>query len=212
MKKIVYLMALLISTICYAQEYEEEVHMDEEENDEIMTLFKSNTNGGFGGVSIIYSEINGQDGIFLGGRGGWIIGHGLSIGFGGCGYFNSTDFDTAGIRNSLAGGHGGMYIEPILFPRFPVHLCLPVFVGAGGISYIEYDNDRPYSDDPGNIIESDGYFIAEPGVELEFNMLKHFRMTAGVYYTYTSKIQLDNVKGDPLDNLKYGITFKFGKF
>ena len=225
MKKILLFAILAICMAGYAQENDEEIIVqendeevivheeDDEPDDEIMTLFKANTYGGFGSLYLQYSPINEKDGVFIGGRAGWIIGHSLSIGFGGCGYFNSSSSDTNDIRNSLAGGHGGMYLEPILFPRFPVHLSIPIFLGAGGISYLEYDNDKTFSEDPGEVIESDGYFIAEPGLELEFNLLKHFRMTLGAYYTYTSKIELKRLGNEnPLDALKYGISFKFGSF
>lgn len=243
MKKLILLSAVFLAITCFAQEEEEiqsenekqiEEEMqykkgkiivnenyfqdnsrfqEEDDNDEIRTLFQSNTHGGFGSLNLQYGLLDQRDAIYIGGRGGWIIGHSLSIGFGGCGYFNKTEVDTQEVRNNLAGGHGGMYLEPVIFPRFPVHISLPCFVGAGGISYLTYDNSKPYFEDEGNVIESDSYFIAEPGVELEFNMLKHFRMTIGMYYTYTSDIKLSQLKStNPFHDFKYGISFKFGQF
>ena len=211
MKHIYLLLTIaLMGITSYAQE---EIDFFDEDNDELRTLFGTEEHGGFGAFNIAYSQINGQDALTIGGRGGWIIGHSLSLGFGGCGYFNNFAFDENDIKYNLAGGHGGMYLEPIILAKFPVHLSIPLFVGAGGISYVEYDNsNRPFEEE-GQPIESDPYFIAEPGVEVEFNMLRHFRLCLGVYYTYTTEIRIDEIEDKfPLEGLKYGLTFKFGKF
>ncbi len=212
MKHIYLLLAITVMGISLNAQ-DEENFFNDDNNEEIKTLFSSNENGGYGAFSIAYAEINGEDALTIGGRGGWIIGHSLSLGFGGCGYFNNFAFDENDIKYNLAGGHGGMYLEPIILPKFPVHLSIPLFVGAGGISYIEYSNNVDPFAEEGTPLETSSYFIAEPGVEVEFNMLKHFRLCLGVYYTYTTKIRIDQIKDDyPLEGLRYGLTFKFGKF
>ena len=182
----------------------------EKPDDDIKTLFSDAEHGGFGGVTVRYSEIAGQDAISIGGRGGWIIDHMISIGFGGTGYFNNIQYisQPEELQINQAGGHGGIYLEHILLPRFPVHLSIPLFAGAGGITYIEYTGNW----EEGIPVETESYFIAEPGVELEFNMLKYFRLSAGVYYRFTTDISLQNTPANPLEGFNYGITLKFGKF
>ena len=208
MKTISLIISLLFfSLIMFAQDNR---NPEEKPEKEIHTLLNNREHGGFGGVSIMYSEIAGQDALSMGGRGGWIIGHCLSLGFGGTGYFNNIQYisEPENLQINHAGGHGGIYLEPILLPRFPVHLSIPLFAGAGGITYLEYTRNM----EEGIPIETQSYFIAEPGVELEFNMLKFFRIAAGVYYRYTTKINMEHTPANPLEGYKYGITLKFGKF
>ncbi len=218
MKKLTYsILAILISiNICYSQSEEKKQRI---KDDEIKTIFGRNrSNGGYGAFSITYSEIDHKDAIQFGGRGAWIIDHSLAIGFGGTGFLNDYHYDTILDQNAnLAGGYGGLYIEPILAPRFPFHISFPILLGVGGITYTSNNYTGDYRD---NYIEdTDVFLIAEPGVELEFNILKYFRIALGAYYRYTSNISLEYIStGQPfvgedvLHGLSMGITFKFGKF
>ncbi|MBA7572879.1 hypothetical protein ES708_14666 [subsurface metagenome] len=218
MKKLTYsILAILICiNICYSQSEEKKQRI---KDDEIKTIFGRNlSNGGYGAFSITYSEIDHKDAIQFGGRGAWIIDHGLAIGFGGTGFLNDYHYDTILDQNAnLAGGYGGLYIEPILAPRFPFHISFPILLGVGGITYTSDNYTGDYRD---NYIEdTDVFLIAEPGVELEFNILKYFRIALGAYYRYTSNISLEYIiTGQPfvgedvLHGLSMGITFKFGKF
>jgi len=218
MKTLTYsILAILISiNICYSQSEEEKQKI---KDDEIKTIFgRTRTNGGYGAFSITYSEIDRKNAIQFGGRGAWIIDHSLAIGFGGTGFLNDYQYDAILDENvNLAGGYGGLYIEPILAPRFPFHISFPIFLGVGAIAYTSDSYNDNHWD---NYIEdTDVYLIAEPGVELEFNILKYFRIALGAYYRYTSDVHLEYINtGQPfvdkdvLHGLSMGITFKFGKF
>jgi hypothetical protein len=185
----------------------------ETDDKQIKTIFGSvDSHGGYGAITINYTPINNKDGIFMGGRGCWVIGHGLAIGFGGGGFFNNYHYDY--ILNDdyhYEGGYGGIYIEPIILGRMPIHLAVPVFLGVGGIAYASRYYDSYYNSS--HLIEEvSPVLVAEPGVELEFNMFKHFRLSFGVYYRYTSEISLYNTPPDLLNGFSGGLTFKFGKF
>ena len=60
--------------------------------------------------------------------------------------------------------------------------------------------------------DATGYLLIEPGIELEFNVVRFFRLALGGYYRYTSKIQLNDTPEDVLNGWSAGITLKFGKF
>lgn len=215
MKKISILLFFTILGLAVIAQDEEYDLYDDNQNEELRTLFNSNTHGGFGGVSLMYSEINNLDALYIGGRGGWIIGHHLSIGLGGNMYFSFIDNNPNrdSLQYNIMGGHGGLYLEPIILPKFPVHLSLPLFVGAGGIGYYEYSGNEFLGTDEHYAVDSKAYFIFEPGAEVEFNMLRHFRMALGVYYTITTETKLDYIDNeDLLSNLKFGLTLKFGQF
>lgn len=187
---------------------------ENKENDEISTIFsKERRNGGYGAVSFSYTQIDGKDAFLMGARGSWIIGHSFAIGLGGCGFVN--DINNHGWlnndqKNNLAGGYGGIYLEPIIAPRLPVHISIPILFGVGGISNITDNRDWEnwVFDDSNN----DMYLVFEPSVELEFNMTRHLRLAGSIGYRFTSNIEIQNIRPDILEGTNIGLILKFGKF
>jgi hypothetical protein len=211
MKKI---FLLLVISVCafaiYAQENKDH------SNKEIRTLMGGNhgSNGGYGSFGAGYSIIDGKDAVTLSGRGAWIMGHSLAIGFAGTGFVNafSPDIQPDRVVN-ITGGYGGLLIEPILLPRFPIHLSFPVIAGLGGIAYTSSLQPANSWDIYDTWVEdTQTYLIAEPGVELELNVLKFFRMAFGLSYRFTSDINWDYSSPDVLEGWNAGMSFKFGKF
>ena len=234
MKKTILSLALLFlfgSMLIFAQEEtekevgtEQKTEKPEKNQDEIKTLFRDKSKGHYIGLSFNYVEIEEQHGMQFGLRGGWIAGKSLAIGLGAKVFFNESKEDPLyiGEQNNLIGGYGGLLIEPIILPRFPVHISFPVLTGVGGIGYTK-DVER-FTES--SIEDSDFFLVIEPGVELEFNILKHFRLAAGIYYTLTSDIKLEYDHDGPyppgvtkaivnpnvLRGLNFGVTLKFGSF
>jgi hypothetical protein len=190
-----------------------------EDDDEITTIFSKNkSNGGYGALSFSWTEIENKNAFLVGARGAWIIDHSFAIGLGGCGFINDIDhhdwMDNTwqdGFDNSLAGGYGGIYLEPIVGPRQPVHLSFPILIGAGGVARVAnddyWDNRLRY-----NRNHEDAFFIVEPSVELEFNMTRFMRMAGTLSYRFTSDIKMENTDPELLRGLSAGLIFKFGKF
>jgi hypothetical protein len=214
--KILILILSVISIYLKANDYKTYFYDNDnnDDNDEIRTIFKPGTTGGYGSIFLQYSTLANQDAVYIGGRGGWIIGHGFSIGFGGTGYFNKfINYSTDTVHN-ISGGHGGLYIEPIFLPRFPVNLAIPIFLGFGSVSQFEYlfsDFDNEYY--RGYPLKSDTYFIIEPGAEIQFNLLKTVRFSIGISLPYTTKIDLEPYLSKyPFNNIKYNVRLTFGKF
>lgn len=193
---------------------------DNKNEQEYRTLFGGDktTHGGYGGLSVNYSQIDGKDAILVGARGAWVINHGIALGIGGYGFANDMSYEKSfyGYTDnySLAGGYGGLIIEPIIGAKWPVHVSLPVLIGAGGVAYInQYWNtyDEPYHYEP-YAQEADAFFVVEPGIELEFNMVKFMRIAFGGYYRFTSNLALADTEKDILNGFSAGVTLKFGKF
>jgi len=187
---------------------------DENNDDQISTLFSKNrSNGGYGAFSFSYTQINGKDAFLMGARGSWVIGHSFAIGLGGCGFVDNVDYHgwvNSTSYNSLGGGYGGLYLEPIIAPRFPVHLSFPILLGVGGITNmpINQNLDNWIPDET----NSDTYLVFEPAVELEFNMTHHLRMAATFSYRITSGISMIDTEPDVLEGMAAGLIFKFGRF
>jgi len=184
-------------------------------DDNIKTLFgnKSLSHGGYASLSVGYSEVNDKNAYNTGFRGAWIIGHTFAIGIGACGFSNDLNIDNVpgAHEYGLRGGYGGLLMEPILLPKFPVHLSFPILLGAGGVEYVNsYYNDN--FDRFTYVEDSDAFFVAEPGVELEMNLLKFVRLAIGASYRFTKDVNIENEKHDVLNGYNFGLALKFGKF
>lgn len=181
-------------------------------NDDIKTLFGPKiSHGAYIGFSTYYSEINGKETLETGGRIGWIIDHCLTIGFEGMGFANSVVIDDIihGYSFDIVGGYGGIFFEPIVFPKFPVHVAFPITLGVGGVAY---SNGLNWSEAEYIYDQADAFLLVKPGVELELNVIKYFRVALGVNYKIAYDVDIPNVKKDVLNGLSGGVTFKLGKF
>ncbi|MDD5570007.1 MAG: hypothetical protein PHD97_02515 [Bacteroidales bacterium] len=197
--------------ICSANVQGQKADSTQKNTGEIKTIFKGKVkHGGYGGISFGYSLINNKDALSAGVQLAWIINHSFCIGFAGSGFVNDYKFYNNYSSNNLAGGYGGLLFETIFLPKFPVHISVPVLIGAGGISY----NDNSYLsyNDDYYVKDADAYLIVEPGIQLELNLVKCIRLSLGATYRYTSSINLFNTPRQVLDGLTTGFTIKFGKF
>ena len=221
MKKIIIIisMSFLLSLIT-GTPYHSLMAQDQSDSQEMKTIFgnKQHTSGGYGALSFGYTKIDGKDAFLAGIKGGWLVDHIFTLGFVGYGFINDVSYPQAGsqFQTQLGGGYGGLLLEPIFFPNFPVHFTIPVIIGAGGITYFEdyeYSQGKPPpSESYDGIIDSDAFFVFEPGLELELNVTEIFRLAIGGSYRYTSNVVLVDHEGDILRNFNGYLTLKFGKF
>jgi hypothetical protein len=184
-------------------------------SDEIQTLFKKgkHANGGYGSLWGGYTQVDGKDGFCYGLSGAWLIGHTLGVGIAATGFLNDyvLGHNLGSQYQSLQGAYGGLFIEPIIFGKFPVHVSFPCTFGIGGVAQLDarywdhYDYEYTYRD-------SDLFFVAEPGIDLELNMLKHLRLGIGARYRFTSSTQLTDYSKDALNGFSLNLGIKFGKF
>lgn len=176
---------------------------------------RKTSHGGYGSFGVGYTNIDEKDAILLNFKGAWVINHSISLGFAGTGFFNNLSKNPNNTEKYLGGGYGGFFFEPILLAKSPVHLTFPILIGGGGVStipqnYWDWDDSYyPY--------DYDIFFLVEPGVELEFNMVKFFRVALGASYRWTNGIILQesadlSVAPDALDGFNFYMNFKFGKW
>ena len=209
------LMMIMLISPAFGQDYYE--------NRDINTLFGDHnvSNGGYGSISINYGQIGTnqygelKDAIIFGARGSWVIGHWFALGVGGNAFVNDFhEEEVHGITQNvnLSGGYGGLILEPIILPKLPVHLSFPVLIGAGGVAYVSSLYPQSWEDPSLFAEDTSPFLVIEPGVELEFNIVRFFRLSIGGYYRMTSELQLLNTEVDALQGWSYGVTLKFGKF
>ncbi len=194
-----------------------------QEKNEFKTIFGGHESGGYGALSVGYSQIDSANTLVFHARGGVILRHTVSFGLGGSGFISEYRQDPyLNKKASLIGGYGGVYLELILIGKSPVHLSVPLFTGLGGASYTSWENEGTDFERLNYIEDIASFLVFEPSVELEFNITKFFRLAAYFSMRYTSDLDISasNTSGisvplvspDALNNYSAGIIFKFGKF
>lgn len=171
-------------------------------------------NGGFGGPVIKIGQVNNQFGLFIGGRGGWIINHSFSIGGGGYGLVNAVTAQSSasGETDEITIGYGGVELEYIINSDKLTHFSIYSLFGAGGYNYRNVYENREGENDSG-VCDSETFFIVEPSVNLEINFSKFFRMSFGAGYRFVAgKSNTGFIGGSDLSGFSGTIAFKFGRF
>lgn len=215
---------IFISMLGLAQEEKTETNSEvkkeikSSESEEFKTLFNDGNKGfgGYLGLNSHYTRINGQDALLIGGEINAVINHSFNIGLKGFGMVTSnrsTQLGDFGEQLYLGLGYGGLNLEPVLFYNSIVHVSFPVLIGAGGI--VEYQKGDYYDHHHHNYYNNydyDYFFVVEPGVNLELNVLKFMRVSTGVSYRATSDIKLAGLADNNLNGFNFDLSLKFGWF
>ena len=192
------------------------------QNTEIQSVFGSDPLriGGWGGLSTSISRVGDQDAILMGAKAGIIFNSSLSIGLAGyglSGYMNnlySGSLDE-GRGAYLDAAYGGLFIEPSIASHLPVHISIPIIIGAGGAFYTKtdmYDWRKEYHENTDHLLDYSSFFVFEPGLELEVNLVKFVRLGLGISYRHTSGLRLIDTSDDILNNYSASFTLKLGVF
>jgi len=213
MKKrfIIAALLILVSVVTFAQDPEFEYY----KNKEIKTLLGRNrAGGGYGSFTTGYTVIDDKHAVLFGGRFSWLPSRSMGVGIGATGFINEFHYEPSlDMDVFLTGGYGGIYIEPIVFPRWPVHMSFPVLLGAGGITVVSRDGEL-YE----NFIEdSKAFLLIEPSAELELNLTRYFRLAFGASYRIPTQFDVGlpgmyTIDVESLRSMSYTVTLKFGKF
>ncbi|MFC2102382.1 hypothetical protein ACFLS7_05260 [Bacteroidota bacterium] len=203
---------------------------DQQDQDEIKTLFhkgkphKKPAIGYFIGPEFAYTQFTGNKNVFLLGLTmGVTFNHWVSVGLSGYGIVNSgniqydqlvyDDFDKKWQSANLYGGYGGLLLEFLVIPKSPVHVSFPILIGGGGLTYM-YRPDYIDKYDWGGYqtVDWDAFFVIQPGVRVEFNIVKFFRIGVGASYRYTPDLDLVNTSKNLINQFNANVSLKFGKF
>ena len=226
-KTLLILMLVLLSTVSFSKEdmmdehnklrknWEKKGFTVVKKNSTEKTLFggKKVSHGGYGGPSLKVIDIDGKYGFMSGGEGAWIINHSIIIG--GAGYGLVSDINVPGKEDySLNMGYGGVNLGLVLFSDSVLHLTAETLLGSGGISYLEGSLLEHIEEDDFDK-NLDQFWILEPGVNIELNMTRFFRIKGGVSYRFVDGIDENETYGfsdADLTGLSYNLAFKFGAF
>lgn len=151
--------------------------------------------GGFGGPSVKAGILSDTQILFIGGRGGVRLTRSFSLGGGG--YFG-LPYDKAG---EVGIGYGGVWAEYALFPEKRVYPSVKMLFGGGGVGYLDDDGSE----------KSKGFFIAEPGVNLNVKLTEFLCISPGIKYMWTSPDTFSALEKDGIGGLQATLMLKFGK-
>ena len=153
--------------------------------------------GGCGGPVIKLSGISNDFALFIGGRGGWIVNHSFLIG--GAAYGLATDVFISG--NKLNMGYGGLWVEYIINSDALVHFTAGTLIGMGNAHYDPEGKDQR------------SCFVLEPEANVEINIVRFFRVCAGVSYRMAMGFSgLAGLDDAALSGLSANLFLKFGNF
>jgi hypothetical protein len=216
MKRFILIPAILflLASASYSQEAEGEFEYYKERD--VKTLLGKDRSGGkYGSLSLGYSGIDSRKTLVFGQKVTWLPVRSVGVGMGINEFLSEYRHDAITDRDIfLMGGYGGMYIEPIVLPRMPIHASFPVLMGVGGISQMYSDEEFLISN---MFDEFQTFLILEPGAEIELNLTKHMRLAAGITYRFTTPFELKSSESyitdiKSLRSLTFKLLFKFGRF
>ena len=214
MKKVITLLLMvLMIQVSFAQE---EKAKDKDEMDEMNTIFTKDNlkvTGGFIVPELKTGNVNEDASLLLGGRLGMTFNDRFTLGLGGYGLVNNSNFDTGDPIYPTARigmGYGGLAMEYTFFTNKKVHFSIPVLVGVAGI-YV-YEDDDDFFNNEWNEIENSAAMVIEPGVNVELNLFKFFRVDLGASYRWITESDLQYLTDEDLTDFTINLGFKFGFF
>ncbi len=195
-----------------------------QDDDRPRTLFDSlSVTGGFFNASLRLTNVMQTDVALMGFGAGVNIDHWLGVGIGGA--FSTSTIKNPAYEDYLLGrttadldglelryGYGGVLFVPVIAHRSAVHLSVPVLVGMGGVAYSYPKSNTGSNSNQRNRTDGQAFFVLEPGLELEVNVLRALRVGAGGSYLYTTDLDLPNTSPDLLRNFMARMTISVGLY
>lgn len=213
MKKIITVLVLaLMVQVSIAQDEKVEPKSDMQT---IFTKENLKVTGGYLAPELKIGYVHEDASLYLGAKIGMTFNNKFTLGLAGYGLTNNSNFD---INNDpldparIGMGYGGLAMEYTFFSDKKIHFSIPVVIGAAGI-YI-YEDDGDYFNSTWDEIENTAALVIEPGINIELNLFKFFRIDLGASYRLVSQTDLpiSGLSDEDLSDLTINATFKFGFF
>jgi len=118
-------------------------------------------------------------------------------------------------ENSTSGGYGGLLLEYTLFPQSRVHVSFPLTIGVGHVNHTHekfIDDTATSTSHKEWFHHGASFFVVEPGVKLEVNVIKHLRIGLGISYRYSPENSRLVTSPDMFNQLTGKLSLRFGKF
>jgi len=233
MKKSLILILGMLMTFPVFSQVDNQEDKSSKNDPEIKTLFGNRSDKGkiplgyFIEMNAGYTKF-GSENVFLPGINmGMILNHNWTVGLSGSFIGNPGNLYFEDIYHpesvsamygaNLFGGYGGGLIEYTAFPKSVVHFSVPVMIGGGYFAYLDdyyFGNDfnYDYHNWDYNTIDWTVCFVVEPGLKLEFNIVKMLRIGLSASYRYSPNFELVNTSADLINQFTGRFSIRFGRF
>jgi hypothetical protein len=218
MKKPMFALVVLIGIFISYDSTAQDSLSYQSKSHQIRTVFRrGSSSGGYGSLSNKFTTINGQYANLAEVYGGWYVNHWFMLGLGAAAVTNNlpvpTQYSADPTKNlSYEYGQFGLMTEYVIGSGRTVHLAFSLFAGAGFTVQYERFGYNDYSHNGQQIRDENWFFVAEPGVQVEINILRWMRFSPGVSYRATAGSNAAGLKDSDLSNISYNATLKFGRF
>lgn len=186
----------------------------------IQTIFNGpGASGGYGAISNKFTTINGEFANMVEVYGGWYINHKFLLGAGAAATTNYIEVPAAystmpGLRMSYGYGQVGLVTEYAIASNRSVHVNFRLMTGAGFT--LQYHrpswNEWEYYDYHDYDHDENWFFVVEPGIQVELNLLRWMRFSPGISYRFTDGSEAQGLSDNDLRGASVNLTLKFGKF
>lgn len=187
------------------------VSNDSDERDQTLQTGKI-SHGGYGGPELKMTSVSSTAAMLVGGQGGWIVGHSLTLGGAGYGLATRVDApDQPGVPlgdSRLQLGYGGIRVGYTFTPHKLIHFSTGLLIGAGGIAIMEHHNHGSDS----KLLRSNAVFALEPDVTVELNINWFMRAGFSASYRYLGDSRTAGLSASSLSAPAAGAVLKFGSF
>ena len=216
MKKLLYITCLFGVMVSFGQIY---MDTNDPKDEEVKSLLsKKNDLNAFGAADLKVSDFMSERALVVGAYGGFIINRRYLFGVAGYGLVTNVEFEgtvpgqATPKQLNLHGGYGGIRIGGTSAPGELIHISIPMVLGAGSWEGVDkaFCTNNPAGSE--FTVENSVCVVAEPGIEIEFNITNYVRLGDGVTYRYVSGTELENVKDDDISGTTAMISFRFGRF
>ncbi|GGM92334.1 hypothetical protein GCM10010967_26880 [Dyadobacter beijingensis] len=176
--------------------------------------------GGYAGISNKFTKIDGRFANMPEIYGGWFINQRLLIGIEGAATTNfirvpELEQNFRARKMTYMYGQFGLMTEYVIASTRKVHLTANLMTGSGFT--LQYDR-RDFDDwewdewDDDHDENARCFFVMEPGVQVEFNLLKWMRFSPGISYRKAFNAKGNGLSDSDISNISYNVTLKFGRF
>jgi len=158
------------------------------------------TSGYFGGPSFSVTNFVDEVGLFVGGKGGWVVNRKIALGGSAALLINDIELrlkvptDSAGTLadTTLTANlyYGGLEFGYIDSPWKLFHYSVWLQIGIGLVGYRDYECTTCGSRSD---LDNDLFFFAEPRIDLNLNVARMVRLSLGIGWRYAYDIELRGI-------------------
>jgi len=168
--------------------------------------------GGYGGLTVAYSHMLHRDGVLIGGEGGMLIEHRLTLGGAGYGFSRTPGGPPAadGTSRQFSSGYGGFVIRYAVYSDIPLYASFGVLIGGGAVSLAPHPQHN--GDMHAENIEVRGYFVLQPDVSIHVNATRWLRFSLTAGYRVATAVEAFRYQADDVGGVVLGGNIQMGWF